>query len=332
MLEFNFGSFDYQCDDGEAATKLIEKARELAQSSNQQAVSFLVNSIGVYVTPPRDEGYFAEALNYLCGRLFASANKPQEAASAIAASHLMPNSGGDLLFQDAAVQGIALEQAQDAAISRGVPAVALASMPRAASATLTQTLAKIVQAPIFRVSLGAFPNYWLVPVWLDRFLRGGGILHDHFGASEFNVGLLRDRGVRSVFVLVRDPREAASSYTKMTYGARSTESDLESTYSKRYIPWLRGWLDAEKHRQIEVRWIRTTDVISGPDSLRKVLASMTAEAESSLAAQNDDVTLVRVNFSGGDSDAWRRAASPHLQQKMWDLLPIEIIERLELRR
>jgi hypothetical protein len=208
----------------------------------------------------------------------------------------------------------------------------LARMPRAASAALTQTLAKITRAPLFRVSLGQFPNYGHAPVWLQRFLRGGGILPDHFGASDFNLGVLRDFAVQNVNLLVRDPRAAAASYARWGFGSRATEGDLYSAYREVYIPWMRSWLDVDGRGGLSVRWIRSADVTSGPDSLRAVLASILEEAKPRLAVPIDCVELARANFSGGDPDAWRGSVSPDLQKKMWDLLPTEIIEWLGLLR
>jgi hypothetical protein len=107
----------------EAATELVRKAREFAQSSYRLATEFLVESVGVRVTNTKDEAYFADAFNYLCAHLFAYAKMPKEAAEAIATSHVLPGSGGDALFHDAVPDAVALARLQDEAISRGVPAL-----------------------------------------------------------------------------------------------------------------------------------------------------------------------------------------------------------------
>lgn len=304
---------------------LVKSAHELAKSSNRLAVEFLLKSIGTRLAD-RDEAYFSEALNYLCGIMLAHANKPIEAAEAIAASNVMPHSGGDALFHDAVADGVALARAQDEAIARGIPAIVLSSMPRAASAALTQTLARITKAPILRVSIGAFPNYCLVPIWLNRFLRGGAILHDHFGASDFNIELLRRCDVGAVNLLVRDPRAAAVSITKHVFGSAGVADDrIENMYSM-YISWLNGWIAAEATGKIKVRWLRSTDVTNNADGLNTVVATI-------LGTQPCSDTfgqLASANFSGQPSDSWRKSLSPGLQQKMWDLVPSSIVELLEL--
>ncbi len=169
MLEFNFQSIDQRQRTGFA--KLA-----CGLPANRASVEFLVKEIGVRITVTRNDPYFAEAFNYLCGHLFAYANMPSEAAQAIAASNVLPYSGGDALFHDAVAESIAFAHAQEDAIGRGVPAVILASMPRAVSAALTQTLAQMTSAPVVRASIGEFPNCWLMPSWLRRLARGGAIL------------------------------------------------------------------------------------------------------------------------------------------------------------
>ncbi|HET7803285.1 MAG TPA: hypothetical protein VFL53_03515 [Pseudolabrys sp.] len=321
MLEFNFQSIDEQ-----QRTEFAKLARGLP--GNRASVEFLVNRIGVRVTKTRNDSYFAEARDYLCAHLFAHANMPNEAAQAIAASNVLPHSGGDALFSEAVAEGVAFAHAQDDAIKRGVPAVILASMPRAASAALTQTLAQITGAPIFRVSIGKFPNCWLMPAWLKRIARGGAILHDHFGASEFNVGALRDQGIDRVFVLVRDPRAAAVSAAKMEFGDRPGEADVDAAYSK-YISWLHDWIDAEKSAKIKIRWIRSRDVTHGSAGLNAIL---TAILGSGFTDQISRASLAIANASGQRPDEWREAISPQLLSKMWTLLPPEVVDRLELRR
>ena len=318
--------YDFKSTYNSHSTDLIKRARELAESSNRLAVEFLVGQIGVRFIQTRNDSYFAEVLDYLCGNLFAYSNMPFEAAGAIAASNVLPHSGGDALFGDAVAEGIALARAQDEAIGRGVPAILLASMPRAASAALTQTLARITRAPILRISAGTFPNYWLIPVWLNRFLRGGAILHDHFGASDFNLNTLREFQVETVNLLVRDPRAAAVSYAKWVYGPQATEDQIFDAYSNCYIPWLHRWISAEKAGKIHIQWFRSDDVTGGPDRLNAIITTL-------LSAQLHSIktaTLVRANVSGQEPDAWRESVAPELQKRMWELIPATIVDRLEL--
>lgn len=321
MLEFNFQSIDQR-----QRAEFAKLAHGLP--GNRASAEFLVKQIGVRVAKTRNDSYFAEACKYLCGQLFAHANMPTEAAQAIAASNVLPFSGGDALFHDAVAESITLAHAQEHAIDRGVPAVILASMPRAASAAFTQTLAQVTGAPIVRASIGEFPNCWLMPSWLGRVARGGAILHDHFGAQEFNLAELRAQGIKTVFVLVRDPRAAARSAAKMEFGDQPTESDIEAAYLK-YISWLRDWLEAERSKKIDVRWIRSRDVTHGSASLKAVLTMILGP---NFADQISNASLACANFTGQRPEAWREAVSPQLRSRMWNLLPSEAVDRFELRQ
>jgi hypothetical protein len=309
MLEFDFQSIEQT-----QRVEFAKMARRLP--GNRASVEFIVKHIGVRVTTTRNDSYFVDAFNYLCAHLFARANMPNEAAEAIAASKVLPYSEGDVLFHDAVADSIALAHAQDEAIKRGAPAITLASMPRAASAALTQTLARITGAPIFRVSIGEFPNYWLMPAWLKRLTPGGAILQDHFGASKFNLLELHSHGIKSVFVLVRDPRAAAMSYAKWECSGQPTEGIIEEVYLK-YVSWLRDWLEAERSGKITVRWIRSRDVTHDSTSLKSVLTTMLGPSR--FADRISNASLAVANVTGERSEAWRESVSPQLRDKMWRL-------------
>ena len=167
--------------------------------------------------------------------------------------------------------------------------------------------------------------------WLQFFLRGGGVLHDHFGAAGPNIALLRAHGIRAVHVLVRDPRAAAASYAKHWTKIDPKGGDLEAFYEAQYIPWLREWLEAEKSGAIDVKWIRSSDVTASPESLRAVLAAVLGADAERFAAQIASATITDANFVTGDPEGWRAIASPELQARMWRLLPRETIDLLELR-
>jgi hypothetical protein len=331
MLELDLRRLHGQENAAEYATELAIKARKMAETSNRLAFTFLMDEIGVRASHNHTEAYFAEALDYLYAQLFAHADMPEKAAAHMAASGMLPGPGGIPLFADAVAESIALGHAQDEAIGRGIPAVMLASMPRSASVALVLTLAGILNAPKFRISIGPFPNPRFVPEWLRRFLRGGAVLHDHFGPSSHNIELLRGNGVHTLHVLIRDPRAAAASYAKHWTKIDPKGGGLERFYKTHYIPWLRGWLEADKSGAIAIRWIRSADVTAGPDSLRAILSSILGADAERFAASIAAASLVHANFVTGDPEAWRAGASRELQREMWDLLPGEIIERLELR-
>jgi hypothetical protein len=189
------------------------------------------------------ESYFAEALAFHSAQTHAHLRESREMAECILRSHTLPADGGDLLFANHVARSLRLFDHREAARARGMPTFLIASMARASSTSLTQSLAQSLDMPVIRVSMGRFPHYALAPSWLDSVSPGGAVLHDHFGATSENLSTLRNAGVREVFVLVRDPRAAAASYVNFV-GTETEEpaSDCEyeamvlSTYRNAHLP------------------------------------------------------------------------------------------------
>ena len=151
------------------------------------------------------DAYYGEALDYHLGTLYAHIGEASLAAEHLARSNSLPTGGGDLLFADQVREGMALRSLQEAAKQRGIPSILISSMPRAASASLVQSIVTTLDIPILRFSAGKFANYVVIPRWLSLFLQGGAVAHDHFGATPFNLRALEDCDVKDVFVLIDRP-------------------------------------------------------------------------------------------------------------------------------
>jgi hypothetical protein len=315
---------------------IATRAAEIAQTSYRDATEYLINSIGVRPTRTKNEAYYAEAFAYLRGVTLAHANMPAESAEAIEASHVLPHGGGRFLFDEAVRQSLAIAAAQDDAIARRVPAFAIASMPRAASAAFTQTLAALMNAPTMRISLGKFPHFIIAPSWARRFIRGGAILHDHFGATAFNLAALRECGIERVHVIVRDPRSAAASLVRFSghpSGDPLREGKLAAVFTNSYIPWLEGWVQAEAEKLLSIRWIRKMDFTKSAAALSVALSDIidSSGGRPDLPHGARGAALSDANRLVGDDDAWRAMASPDLQQQMWSQIPSKIKDLLDLK-
>jgi hypothetical protein len=99
--------------------------------------------------------------------------------------------------------------------ARGVPAVMIACMPKSASEFLAYTMAEVLSASIVRASIGDPLQGVIVEDWVREIMKGGCVLHDHFGGRAENLAALRNCGVTELFVLVRDPRAVAFSMRNM---------------------------------------------------------------------------------------------------------------------
>ena len=69
---------------------------------------------------------------------------------------------------------------QFAAVKSGIPSVVLTSLPRSASAFITNFSSHFLGVPSGRMSISMFPDFQIVPLWAGRVSRGGIINHEHF--------------------------------------------------------------------------------------------------------------------------------------------------------
>ena len=101
---------------------------------------------------------------------------------------------------------------QAGALDRGVPAMALVTMPKSGSLYLRMRFVEGLNIPPCHVSLDLFPHDHLVPAWAEDLARGGAIAQEHLDASEAILDLFHRAGVTRIVVHIRDPRQAALSW------------------------------------------------------------------------------------------------------------------------
>jgi hypothetical protein len=320
----------------EVIASVLGAQKTLGNRAGNQAI---VDQIGLEVRLVRDEAYLGEALDYHLGLLYAHVGDPQRAAFHIERSGTHPGTGGNQIFSDHMHESLELRRRQDLAIARSIPPVLIPSMPRSASASLTQTIAALLDAPIMRVSSGRYPHFCILPRWLNSFLRGGAVLHDHFGADPFNLKTLRDAGVRNVFVRIRDPRPAACSATNLsdrksgTADPASFEDRVLALYHKSFVPWLQGWITAasDSAAGLRVHWVPHGPSNATGDAARQILSVLAATHPALGAFATNDVAEVKANFVTGDDEAWRTRISTSGQEQLWERTPDEVKRLMSLR-
>lgn len=337
MLEIDLRRFRNNPDRADQLESIITTAKELALRSNREAVSFLMQAVGLRTLLTRNESYYELALNYSLALVQAYSNKPEAAAEHLELSGILPFDGGDLIFSDAHDRGLDLAAKQEASLEKHVPCVFLASMPRATSAALTSTISEQFGCPVMRASMGGFPNYYLMPSWVRRISRGGCVLHDHFGAQEFNRRTLSECSISTVFVLIRDPRASAASFVQLVQGHDVTEEEIHRAFEESYIPWLSEWEDyAVGSHTAEVVWLKSSDVTAGNAQLRlvieKIIAPLVKLTPRWQPPDLSNLGLSDANFVSGTSDGWRRLVSKSGQERMWSRIPARFREMLELER
>jgi hypothetical protein len=324
-----------------AARRIATEALAIQRGRGSRVANdFVLNQIGIHGSPDNDDSYFAEAMHYHLGLLHAHAGNPTEMAPHLSDSHTMPTGESDLLFSDHVNLSYVLRDRQLAAIKRGVPPILIACMPRSASATLAYTLARAVDIPVMHISAGDFPDRFLVPSWLDMFLEGGAITQDHFAASDFNLGVLEERGPRDIFVLIRDPRAAARSQVHHLARGRDGSGELLARHIERqcienFIPWLQAWIDCTNNEKLPFRihWLTYRDACRDPGAiLRKVAGVLGADNKTIAAfAYAHSLPEERMHFVDGHDDAWRREVGSSSRDLLWQACTSEMKAMLELK-
>ena len=311
---------------------------------NRDACKLFVDQIGLMPFPAFNESYYADVLNYNLGLLAAHMGHPLEAVQYMNSSNTLPSDGGDVLFSEHVSKSAILFDQKEKCKKEGFPSILIASLPKSASASVSSAFSQICQMPVYRLSIGKFQSgFALVPNWLNVFMNGGGVTHDHFEASLHNLEILNKAGVKSLFVQVRDPRSAAWSLIQMhNRQNRANPGQLPRDeaflyFSKIYGRWIEDWINASNSENIRVNvnWITYREISR---NLSDVLIGMIAELPLSerisemfkhnLAERGD---LTSLNLGAADDNAWRENTSSELAHQLWENTPdaVKFLLKLE---
>jgi len=256
--------------------------------------------------------------------------------------HADLTAGGDhdlLLYPDRAAMGARLRRRQQQAIAVGAPSALITSMPKSASAFVSNAFADLHGVPVFRVSC---QGSWVFQGWAEQLKAGGAVTHEHYPASNGNVECLVDAGVKRVFVQVRDPR--ATLWSLYHHGierihvvSNSAHPDaMMVDWYKSALRWLVSWKTAAEQAALDVHFIHYDDVRLHP---ARTLAQIGALSGSAMTEEEVERHLDARAGSGkpenlrlGDPDDWRRNMPQRLQDEIWDKTPEEVRTFLGLSR
>ncbi len=345
MYAYNFVEFckDKSPDD---IIALAAKLREIqATHGSRAADDFFIQTVGIHPMFAYNESYYHDVVNFDAAHLLAIGGQAEEASRLMSNTPIMANAGGFHIFPEHVRQSLEIYEKHLKATERGIPPLLITSIPKSGSASLTQTLSDLTDSPIVRLSLGVGLGYAIVESWLKRFISGGMITHEHFGASEHNLRLLKMFGVSRIVVQLRDPR--ACMWSRLQANIKQKRQDDDAVFErviqqsfKLYIEWITGWLNAERATPwLSIRWVYFNDYRQNSWQVVADILSDTAdnpaiqpllEQARQKAAQKAPVSAA--NFNQGDDMAWREHTSEALRQEMWDMLPISVITKLRLER
>lgn len=236
------------------------------------------------------------------------------------------------------------QQQRRAAIARGRGPMLINTMPKSASETIWNRLAAGLGMAQSHVSMGIFPDCYIVPYRMETFAEGGVIAKEHIPAAPHNLAQLRRFGVDRVVMHVRDPRQATLSWAhfvrddvsmrlmgpiwrKIVPPASVLRQDLNAAidwsidvYLPQLIDFLEAWWDIGESRDhgIEVRFLSFEYFRRDPDAyIRQVLETFGVPADSfDWQASAEDV-----HYRKGELDEWRGVFTRQQARRAWDAIP-----------
>jgi len=228
--------------------------------------------------------------------------------------------------------------AQEAAIERGIPSILLATLPKSGSLYLWSTIAKSLEAPMFRVALPRGPTEdELVPGLVDVFAKGGLCAQQHLSPSPENIEILKARGIKRMLLHIRDPRQATVSWWlyNLRIGAsrpreRSRAEIEEHLWSAYFAPaakWVTDWIEiVDRDPDISIM-LSTQEQLSADapglvGSILDFFGVPSARYSLDIAAKTD-----ATHFRKGSKDEWLGFFSEDFKRRSTDLVPNDIAER-----
>ncbi len=334
MYQFDLDRYVRETSIDDQSLLLQELINLRNDQRNRDACKLFVDHIGLTPLPVFNESYYADVLNYNLGLLAAHMGRPLEAVQYMNSSNTLPSDGGDVLFSEHVSKSAILFDQKEKCRKEGFPSILIASLPKSASASISSAFSQILQMPVYRLSIGKSQSgFALVPNWLNVFMNGGGVTHDHFEASLHNLEILNKAEVKSLFVQVRDPRSAAWSLIQMHKRQnRANPHQLSRDeaflyFSNIYGRWIEDWINASNGENIKVNvnWIMYRDISR---NLSEVLMGIIAELPTSqrisemfkhnLAERGD---LTSQNLGDANDNAWRENISSELAHQLWGNIP-----------
>ncbi len=250
------------------------------------------------------------------------------------------------------------QQAQQAAIDRGIPSFLSAFQPKSGGTYLHARLVSAGAAEIFNHTQNPIDynkQAYLVAGWLRIFLRGGASCHSHLRPTPWNLRILNQSGARKIWVHVRDPRQAALSayWHGQGKGQGSGEAAREraameaemraihkakigGTYHfdlpadeqlrgffEQFLTWITAWREAQDRLSPEILFTTYEQMLSDREAFeRKVLSFHGAGKMRDVFSES---ITPSDRFRSGKSDEWRTAVDQPTSDWMCDQMPAEIL-------
>jgi hypothetical protein len=214
------------------------------------------------------------------------------------------------------------------AIRQNKSGAMIISLPKAASAFLSQSVSEVIEVPILRSSIGEGLNSVVHTRWSNQIAEGGAITHEHYRPISENVDALSAASVKDLWVLIRDPREAAHSLNGMVvhfkntmYATEYSDADKNDIREEEFVRnyaklsrWAHEWVELSERDDLpyKIHFLSYDEVTMNlPDVFERIFGEyVNAEVLERLTTfQNNwrSRTIERRNFRSGRRKEWEAA-------------------------
>jgi hypothetical protein len=265
---------------------------------------------------------------------------------------------GPAQFEALQLPGATLAR-QAEARQRGVPAVLFNTTPKSGTVFLQQALARVLDAPIFRISLSGFADDRVVPAMARYFAAGGAVSFNHIPATRENLEALRRSGVCKIVVHVRDPRQCVTSlfmsqqhswnvehtvpasglhfgedirppddYHEMSAAER--QNCVVRQYAPIYCKWIEGWVAAAGNLDgVEVEFVTYEDFVNNKPAYYMDIAKFLGLDADAVVPKLLAIEPKRdvMHFRTGRVDEWREVLTEPERELFWSLMKPSLAEK-----
>lgn len=244
------------------------------------------------------------------------------------------------------------ERRQSAALA-GLPPMIVNTLPKSASESIWNQLAEGLGLGQAHISLGLFPDCCVLGPRAEALGQGGVITKEHIPATDHNLRMLADNGVKRLVFHQRDPRQATLSWAHfvrddvsmrlmaplwrrivppaavLKQGALEPVVDWAiDCYLPLLVDFVAGWVEAgaAKTHGVEVLFMDFETFRRTPeDYLRQVLAFHEIDPARFRGQEAADAEVVHLRK--GEIEEWRGVFTPAQAERAWAALPPAMRER-----
>ena len=244
------------------------------------------------------------------------------------------------------------ERRQSAALA-GLPPMIVNTLPKSASESIWNQLAEGLGLGQAHISLGLFPDCCVLGPRAQALGQGGVITKEHIPATDHNLRMLAENGVKRLVFHQRDPRQATLSWAHFVRDDVSMrlmaplwrrivppasvlrQGELAPVVDwaiEHYLPLLvafvEGWLEVERSgaHGMEVLFMDFETFRRTPEAYRdRVLAFHEIDPARFRRTEAEEAQVVHLRK--GEIEEWRRVFTPAQQERAFAALPPALAER-----